>query len=234
MNESSEQQPLFGLFRAIAKLFRKHPAIGLTLVYAQVSSMGVMYMWGLFRAFGINIMEFAEPGDFLLSGLKQPVVLTIALVGGASAYVLLLLDRAAPREWPRQLFPRAPGVIRRLLNVLLSHRIVTLLCILGYIFYFWLTPLEVGSFISTDRVRRGVGPRVVVELTNAGDPTTPSKLEGQMFLIGTTSKFAFFYGREHEQTHIIPIANILRISGVPTDSVEVCATPTSNPTQIPR
>lgn len=216
----------------VGQFLWEHPALPLTLAYAQVSSMGLMYMWGLFRGFGINILEFSDASDFLLSAFKEPLALALALVGCAGIYVLMVLD-ASVRDIPAEEVRGKAGVIGRIVVVTVSRRIAIPLYICAYLFYFWLTPAQLGT-MHARRVRTGAAPGVVVALTRGSDPTSSASLEGQMILIGTTGKFAFFYEPEKERTHITPIANILHISSVSGDSAEGPATSTSSPTKTSR
>lgn len=219
--------------RTAGQWFGEHRALLFTLVYAQISSMGVMYMWGLFHGFGINILEFADVSDFLLSGVKEPLALTLAVVGGALIYVCIVLETSVREAGLRSELVRKLGVIARISEVFARKRIAIPLYLCTYLFYFWLIPLQFGT-MHAHRVRNGEAPGVVVALTGGSDPTSSASLEGQIVLIGTTGKFAFFYERETEQTHIIPIANILHISSLSGGSAEGPATSASSPTKAPR
>jgi hypothetical protein len=64
----------------LVQFFRDHPAILVTLLYAQMSAVGVIYLWSLFRQFGVNVMDFAEANDFLLAAFKEPFSFFAGLV----------------------------------------------------------------------------------------------------------------------------------------------------------
>ena len=65
--------------RAIGNFFRDHPAIAGSLLYLQVTTVGVVYSWSLFRQFRINIFDYAETNDFLLAAFKDPIVFGMSI-----------------------------------------------------------------------------------------------------------------------------------------------------------
>ena len=69
-----------GLIRALGNLFREHPAIAGSLLYLQVTTVGVIYSWALFRPFDINIFEYAELNDFFLAAFRNLFLFVVTMV----------------------------------------------------------------------------------------------------------------------------------------------------------
>jgi hypothetical protein len=76
---SSRGDPLVEYLRSVGNFFREHPAIAGTLLYLQVTTVGVVYSWQLFRRFDINIFYYAEANDFLLAAFRDPVVFGMSI-----------------------------------------------------------------------------------------------------------------------------------------------------------
>jgi hypothetical protein len=67
--------------------FREHPTFFLTLMYVDLTGIGILYTLIFYRQFGINIFDFAEIGDFLLAAFKAPAITFLVLL----AQVLLII-----------------------------------------------------------------------------------------------------------------------------------------------
>jgi hypothetical protein len=63
---SSRGDPLVEYLRSVGNFFREHPAIAGTLLYLQVTTVGVVYSWQLFRRFDINISTTPKQTIFFL------------------------------------------------------------------------------------------------------------------------------------------------------------------------
>ena len=85
-DERKPQNERTDMLQTTGEFFARHPAILLTVVYAQASTMGIVIMSTLSRQFGIRFMEFAGASDFLLAALKQPSALVLSI--GTAAVVL--------------------------------------------------------------------------------------------------------------------------------------------------
>jgi len=82
----SEANPLAGA----RDFIRAHPAIVLTLIYLQISAVGMIYKNSLFSAFEIDILQFSSPEDFLLAAFSEPFALiySFAIILAVSAFVV--------------------------------------------------------------------------------------------------------------------------------------------------
>jgi len=57
-----------------------HLGLGLTLGYALLSCVGVVFEVLLLRSFHADFLTYAEPEDFLMAGLRHPVVLAFVVL----------------------------------------------------------------------------------------------------------------------------------------------------------
>lgn len=207
--------------RGIAQFLREHPAMLLTLIYIYTSMAGLIYMWFLFQRFGINVMDFAKAADFLLAAFKQPKAF-VYWVGGHALVLYWIWDAYRQRQGKKS---SAPVSARRIVSVALRWLVVLLM--------YTTVPLLFAVGDSGD-IRSGRTQKFMVEVQISGDAVGSCTLEGEVFLIGTTEEFAFFYDRDQNCTHIIPVANIVHMYTVPLDSTGSSATPTGAVTETPR
>jgi hypothetical protein len=81
-------------------LLREHPTLALTMTYAVVTLIGVVYSFFFFREFGINILKFADLSDFLLASIIEPVSILIFLGVVLFTLAMFALDFGARKKWP--------------------------------------------------------------------------------------------------------------------------------------
>jgi len=190
----------------------EHLGTGLTVGYLVLIAIGMLHTFVRFRRFGINILDFAEPSDFLLAPVRDPLVIlaTIIPVLLVSGY-LRAAKRVGDRSYARR---RAAGVpvgwwetkeenIARMRPWLEPLRYLTMLVwvVSGALWY---------QLVAARRVMLGDAARVTVETTagtvEAGTDRRP------VMLIGTTSRYLFLFRTEDWRTVIYPTENVLRIT----------------------
>jgi hypothetical protein len=71
---------------AIGTFFRENPAVAGSVLYLQITIIGIIYAWSLYRIYDINIFDFAETNDFLLAAFKDPYTFIMS-VGALLAFV---------------------------------------------------------------------------------------------------------------------------------------------------
>lgn len=177
--------------------FREHPAVLVSLAYAQITSIGIIYSWTLYESFGVNIFDFAEANDFLLASLKEPFALVMSVIT-----VILL----GVQMWYFT-------VRRRKRGALSSGTAMT------YLWVFVITALVYTLFPSHFFAKKSAG---LIQENKAGHVTVRYKIESQspeataqeanLSLIGTSEKFAFFYEQKTGRTLAVSLSNIQVIS----------------------
>jgi len=195
--------------RPIASFFREHPAIVGTLLYLQVTTVGVIYSWALFRRFGINVFDYAEANDFLLAAFKEPFVFgmsTFTLIFLISFANILIWRRKTPAdETPADTrLPFFFRTMRRLhRNQIVYLLVLTILYTLG-------PPLLFANFTADSLQSPSYEPLTSVQYraTSGSDEQTTQR---DLRVIGTTQSFVFFYDKKDSRTLIIPSAQIVEM-----------------------
>lgn len=75
-----------GLLRAAWRTILKDPAKAAALGYFWLTALGFCRIFGNGCAFGINAVDLASPSDFLVAGLRDPLVVLAAGISGAGLY----------------------------------------------------------------------------------------------------------------------------------------------------
>ncbi len=188
-----------------------HLGTGLSLGYLTMIAVGMFHNFALFYRFGINVLDFAEPSDFLLAPLRDPLVMVATILPAVVIFgSLISLQGWSDRQWRRrrgaglpvawwetnyETMPRA----RRFSRV--SRVVAALLWVLA-------SSLWYERYAAT-RIMMGDGLRVSVETTT--NVTEQGTERRPVMLLGTTGRFVFLFRTEDWRTVILPAENILRI-----------------------
>lgn len=231
MGANRDKEPQADVFESVKDFIWRHPAVALTLMYLYTSFLGVMYSWTLVGQFGINIMDFAAVEDFLLAALRQPASLLQSL-GAAALAVFAVGMRARRRRGIREAVCTTPPatdeeLAEKLAQIswLVSTHMAWTIAAVVLSAYSLVPPLVVGR-LQADRLKRGEGLAVLVEVKDNCDSGHLSCEEGAFVLISATNKFHFFYDHAERQTHIILTDSILGMLQLPEGSTRPCSSPT--------
>lgn len=174
----------------------------LTLGYLFLTALGMFHRALVFLMFRINIFDYAEPSDFLLAALRDPLIILVCIapIPLLAAYfkVANSLARRTKSKWLRGTDKQ------RALTQRYQRPIYAFTAVLWAL----AASLHYASSVARD-LRAGTGRRVQVELI-AGAPTPPVDTMPQL-LLGTTQKFVFLYDAPKQVTSVIPIGNIARL-----------------------
>ena len=203
--------------------FREHPTFFLTLMYVDLTGIGIFYAFIFYRQFGINIFDFAEIGDFLIAAFKAPAVTFSVLL----VQVLLVSLPVLPLiVWFRLVTPRFRAARRERemgLPTPWIHRGVSLATFIGstimaavVISVTGILPHQLARS-QADAIKQGEQPQVTVQYRKFSSPSTGQVTETGVELIGATQKVVFFYdvtekdNEKDSRTLIIPQAQIVSI-----------------------
>jgi hypothetical protein len=177
--------------------------LGLTLGYLFLTALGMFHRALVFLMFRINVFDYAEPSDFLLAALRDPLII-IACV--APIPIVALYFRMA--YWLQKRSKKTNwfygGEKRRALANQYRQQVYLLCAVLWAL----AASLHYANKVARD-LRDGQGRRVHVELISAPAPTVADS--APQLLLGTTQKYLFLYDAEKQMTSIIPVSNISRI-----------------------
>ena len=201
---------------------RHEPTHALTLAYLAVSLLGVWASYWFFRSFGIAILDYMDPSDYLTAGLRDPVYL--AIVSGAAVLSLLLNFHEYARVrgeayhagirahwWGRLLlpFPYRPAR-EHWVQRFTGWRGLSLPT--GMLFgVVWATMWLTLSYVE-DKARTimgGGGDIVRLTLAHTHEPQP-----GTARMLGTVGDFVFLYWPESRRAEAVSIENVGRLESV--------------------
>jgi len=187
----------------------EHQGLAVPLAYVALVLLGMFHMALYYARFGVNVIAFAQPVDFLLSPLSDVLVIVVSILPVFAFFWIKRVDR-----WFGGFVRAKRGIVRTPEQVVRDERLYQFVQVGGTLL--WIVAFSLTySRLRAERVERGETRRVRVELANgerlgsAGDSTVA--------LIGTTSQYAFFYsGRRDSATGapavtIVPVDNVARI-----------------------
>ena len=196
-------------WRRLGRFVVEHQGLAVPLAYVALVLLGMFHMALYYARFGINVIGYAQPGDFLLSPLADMFVIVVSILPVFLFGLLSRIDR-----WFGAFVRKKRGIQRTPEQVARDERIYrvaqvggTLVWILAFSLYY--------SRMRAERVERGQTKRVTVAL--ATGERLGSARDSTVALIGTTSQYAFFYaGRRDSSTGaphvtIVPLENLARI-----------------------
>lgn len=210
---------------------QEDPAHALTLAYLAISVLGVWGSYWFFRSFGVAILDYMSPSDYLTAGLRDPshliVVVLAYLMSRWVSYPhrVWLANPAGYAEWRLQTrmrrwwMPKDPDRGGRWIRRYFGWRGFTSI---GAVLYGVLTLSMCLSMVvavqKAKEVRRGGGHPVRVTLTGAGTP-----LPGTARMLGTVGDFVFLYWPGEKRAEAVALAHAARIESLVPGRVKTAA-----------
>lgn len=71
---------------------QQYPGLAATTGYLLLTAIGIIYEVQYYRLFGIPILNFSEPSDFLMSGIRRPVLLLLFVLSVRVLWSVILID----------------------------------------------------------------------------------------------------------------------------------------------
>jgi hypothetical protein len=187
---------------------REHPALLFTLGYLFLAAVGITYDFWLYRAFGVDILDYAEVSDFLLAAVREPMVVLLSVL---SVGFILGLQEFHFRMWRRFAWYRAWHGTRYRWQSRLNENVVWVrITLTGLAVWYFFGLFAPGYAARVARaVAQGKGRRVAVRLDSS--PQQAAEFE----LIGTTTRFVIVFDREQKVARIFPLDGVAEITVVP-------------------
>jgi hypothetical protein len=192
-----------------ARFVVEHQGLAVPLAYVALVLLGMFHMALYYARFGINVIPYAQPGDFLLSPLSDVFVIVISVLPIFGFAYVQRVDR-----WFGGFVRAKRGIVRTPEQVARDERLYRFVQVGGTLL--WIVAFSLTySRMRAERVERGETRRVRVELANG--ELLGSPLDSTVAMIGATSQYAFFYaGRVDSSTGapqvtIVPVDNVARI-----------------------
>lgn len=192
----------------------RHQSLAIPLAYVALILLGMFHMALYFAQFRLNALDFADPSDFLLAPMADPLVIVVSIAPFPIFALLRKFDR-----W-------FAGRIQRVRQAMLDEerrarldRQYRVLQVVGTVLWILAFSLNYAQWRG-DRVKEGRSQRMRVQLTNG--ERLGSAADSTVALIGTTTQYAFFYaGRRDSSTGapavtVVPVGNVARMDLTPS------------------
>jgi len=180
------------------RYFLANPTLVITAGYLYLTVFGLTYKWSLYRAFELNLFEFASASDFLLAGFEQPIGLLNAVIGLGAGLCIVF---GSLREHLRAVGP--------LLRVVQASVIF-----LGFAGWLIGPPYTLGQLLASE-IREGSTRLALIE-TNVDNRCV--RASSQVGVIGVAGGFTFVHNPTPPCTAAIAMTEIssIEFTGEPT------------------
>lgn len=174
----------------------------LTLGYLFLTAIGMFHRALVFYMFRINVFDYAEPSDFLLAALRDPLIILVCIapIPLLSIYFRFArwLQRRTKSKWITGTEKQQALTAKYRRPIFAATAVV------------WATAASLHYATSVARdFRAGAGRKVQVALLSGVAPLATDTVP--QLLLGTTQKFIFLYNPSRQTTSVIPIGNVARI-----------------------
>lgn len=197
--------------RVLAPLWlRENPGLVLTALYIGASLVGILFHYLFLRRFGLNVLEFSETSDFLMVVVREPLTVALALlcVPFYIGYGALTVPMG---RWARRRFAilRSTPEKRRTNQVRMRPWMPALQ--ISFIVVYAVVFVMFYSQWRAYQVRSGNFKKVTVEFkTDSPMADGALRAEGRA-LLGTTSRYVFFYDPVAKRSDAVPLDAIARM-----------------------
>ena len=177
--------------------------LSLTLGYLFLTALGMFHRALVFYMFRINVFDYAEPSDFLLAALRDPLIILacVAPIPLVSLYFRL-------SYWVQKRTKKTNWLFGGEKHRALVNRYRQPLFVFTAVLWALAASLHYANSVARD-LRDGHGRPVRVDLI-ATSPSASMDTTPQL-LLGTTQKYVFLYDAQKQLTSIIPVSNVARI-----------------------
>lgn len=177
------------LLRIYAK---EHPTLLLSICYFIVTIIGVVYSFFFYAEFGIEILKYADLSDFLLASILEPLSIIVFLFWLIFYLLSFKLDL-----WARNKFNRYGRFVEKAMKPKYSDPILFCLSVTV------ITVLFVKSLAidNAEKIKAGDFDQYTVSLPNSIN-------EQAIALLGTSSRFSYFYDVISMESIVLPVESI--------------------------
>jgi len=221
--DNASDSALNSLLPHLLKLFRREPALGITVAYLFVAMAGIFYNYRFYAKFHIPVLSLSQISDFLTAGIQQPVALLLVL---STLSVIWLMDAA--NVWARRRYRRNSERLRALeqrsrwqrLRLIWidwnlrfkNHLVMQIMYCVIIVSYGWLF-VAVYADRQVERVQGGEGAQVKLRLNGSEADLAASTAPAWTWL-GAVSNHIFVYDAAAKRALVLPTNNVARIEPI--------------------
>ena len=183
------------------RIAREHPTLLFTLAYLGLTFVGLIYDLWFFRYFKINILDYSEMGDFLLSAFRNPLVILLSILPIVPLAVLQKLREAA-----RARSVRYDEYVKKYESTRWNSPGFRALLFGLFIAIYAILFTQLYAARAASKVKAGIGQRVTFARNDG------ASVSEKPILLGSTAKFFFLYYPSRRETEIVPVDNTAMIT----------------------
>jgi hypothetical protein len=189
----------------------REPTMLLTATYLATSAIGLWASYCFYQPFGIRVLDYMQPADFLVAALHDPMYFLVVAAGAFLSWLGSRIDAFretqpqrvnAIREstwWGKLVFPPWRD---KLTDKGFTAEYVFAAMLLGIAA--WLISIYTAS--QSQRVLQGDGTRIWITYNNHDKPEAR-----QPILLGTNTAWVFLYWPQDNTSEAVPQSQVARI-----------------------
>jgi hypothetical protein len=189
----------------------REPTMLLTATYLATSAIGLWASYCFFQPFGIRVLDYMQPADFLVAALHDPMYFLVVLAGAFLSWLGSRIDAFRERHphrveairkrawWGLIVFPRWRDMLS---DRGFTAEYVFAAMLLGIAA--WLISIYTGE--QSQQVLSGHGTRIAITY-NGRDKPEPK----EPILLGTNTAWVFVYWPDERLAEALPQQSVARI-----------------------
>lgn len=192
----------------VPRWLKENPGLVLSTLYLSLSAVGVLYQYLFFRRFQFNVLEYSDPGDFLMVVVREPLTIAMASLGLGFYWGYMWLSLHVIEKLYRR-FPRWRKPDEELLRQREKAQKGAPYMQFSFIAVYAVLFTMIYSLWQAKQARAGEYPQVTVQ---AKSDVVAGAQPFQATFLGTTSRFVFLYRPETKRAEAWPLDSIASLS----------------------
>ena len=206
------------MYPAVKSFAREHPTMILTLCYVLITAIGTGYSFFFYREFDINIIKFADLSDFLLAAVLEP--LSLIIFGLILVFIIFVY-------WIDILFRKRFKGYRNFLEKRLKSKYTDPIGFAIIILFASVIKMQDLAVSNADMIKSTGKDTYQIRFSHNDSSDSSNTLE----LLGSTSRFVYFYDRINKHSVVISPENISYMSKLITQKKLPEKTPSKKSTK---
>ena len=176
--------------------------LSLSLSYIALIAIGMTFDVMYYREFDVNIIQFSDISDFLLTPFRDPFIIIFVAGSILFMFVTLIFDDWIEANYPKIYKSMYAGISQESYNNFYKRYNGTLI----FIFIFVYFVAKIYGYNKADKIYKGNAPPItVIFKDNKFEPTDT------LLYVGKTNNYTFLFNKGKKQIKIVPMSDVLRL-----------------------
>lgn len=189
----------------------REPTLLLTATYLATSAIGLWASYCFYKPFGIRVLDYMQPADFLVAALHDPMYFLVVAAGAFLSWLGSRIDAFRERQPQRVAAIRestwwGPLVFPPWRDKLSDRGFTAEYVFAAFLLGFAALLISYYTAIQSRRVLAGQGTRITITYNNHDKPEAR-----QPVLLGSTTAWVFLYWPEDHVSEAVPQGQVARI-----------------------